>query len=160
MDPQLKYLLRGVEMARSRFLHGLDCVPDDRLAWSPGGAAGTPLQLASRYGLFLSSVAHMLQHRTMRSRPAAPPAAAETREEAKAAVDAGFGNLKAVIGALTAADLEQTAPAPWNPETPLAEWLYAVPGVLGYFQGQLNYLQLAYGDKEANIPPNWGREEA
>jgi hypothetical protein len=41
----------------------------------------------------------------------------------------------------------------------LGELLLGSIGVIGYFQVQLNYLQLAYGDTDPNMPPNWGREE-
>jgi hypothetical protein len=35
----------------------------------------------------------------------------------------------------------------------------ATPSVIGYHQGQLNLLQVIWGDTRANIPPNWGKEE-
>jgi hypothetical protein len=35
--------------------------------------------------------------------------------------------------------------------------IWWVNGMIVYHQGQLNYLQLAYGDENANIPPEWGR---
>jgi hypothetical protein len=31
-------------------------------------------------------------------------------------------------------------------------------GVTGYWQGQLNYIQTAYGDMDPNMPPGWGHE--
>jgi len=43
--PELQPLENWITMSRSRFVYGLDRVPDDRLNWSPGGEARTPLAL-------------------------------------------------------------------------------------------------------------------
>ena len=44
-------------------------------------------------------------------------------------------------------------------ELQLREMVAAAPSVIGYHQGQLNLLQVVWGDTTANIPPNWGKEE-
>ena len=54
-------------MGRSRFLYGLERTPDDRLNWSPGGAARSPLQQADRAAQFLTFVSYWLKNRAMRS---------------------------------------------------------------------------------------------
>jgi DinB family protein len=153
--PQVQPVLKTIERSRSRFLYGLDRVPEDRLEWSPGGAAKNPLQLAGKTAAFVQFVAQLLQTRAMPDRSGGLPPAPTSREEARAAVDAGFRRLTGVISGLSESDLELPVPMPWKESPPLGEVLYFLPTILGYFQGQLNYLQLAYGDEDPNIPPDW-----
>ncbi len=152
---ELQPLLKTINMNRSRFLYGLDCVPDDRQDWSPGGAAHTPLQVAGRAAGFLQFLSHIIRERTMPERPGDPAPAPTDRAAARAAVDAAFGRLQASIEALTEADLTQPVPTPMGETIPLREMLGWVNGLIGYQQGQLNYLQLAYGDTDPNMPPEW-----
>src|SRR5438874_6693007 len=112
------HLLRMVELSRQRFLHGLDCVPDERLDWSPGEAAGSPLRLAGR-------LAALLEHRSriLESQPGVPaerptPEVPATREEARRLVDAAFARFGALAEGLSDADLERPVVAPWGAEVP------------------------------------------
>ena len=66
---QLQPLLKGIGMARLRFLYGLDRTPDDRLNWSPGGEAKTPLAVAGRLTGFLGFFSHLLETGAMPERP-------------------------------------------------------------------------------------------
>src|SRR5205823_2227295 len=154
---QLEPLVQLIEMGRSRFLYGLDKTPDDCLSWSPGGKAHTPLELAGRLIRFLGFGTHFLRHRTMPDRSAEPPPPPKTRDEAKAALEEAFSQLQSAIEELREEDLQAPVPMPWGGTIPLVVTLWRTPGTIGYFQGQLNYTQLAYGDEDANIPPNWGR---
>ena len=151
----VQYAQRGLEMARTRFLYGLDKTPDDKLEWSPGGSAKNALQLAGKLAGFLTFFDHILQHQTWPERPATPPPAPSDRDAAKNAVHAAFSKVQATIAGLTEEGLAKQAAAPWGAQLTLAEWVTAVGGVVAYHQGQLNYLQLAYGDEDPNIPPEW-----
>jgi hypothetical protein len=153
--PLVKPLMKHVEMARSRFLYGLDRTRDDRLKWNPGEAALTPLELAGKTARFVGFMTHYFEHRAMPERPASPPPAPQSREEAKAALDASFRRMLEVLDGLTEADLQQTVTTPWRQTVALGEVLWTIPGIIAYHQGQLNYLQLAYGDTDPNIPPEW-----
>src|SRR5947208_3063945 len=76
-NPLLNDLVANLEMARDRFVHGLDKVPDDRLEWTPGGASRNALALAGREAGFVGSVAQALRARAMPARPRSPFTAAE-----------------------------------------------------------------------------------
>jgi hypothetical protein len=149
------YFTRVLEMSRQRFLHGLDRVPDDRLTWSPGESSHTPLQLAGRLASFLDHRTRMLT-----SAPGAPvarstPAVPSSREEARSRVGEAFSGLTSAVEALSEGDLDRPVTAPWGAEVSAGVMLLTVLNVVGYFQGQLNYCQLAYGDTDPNIPPAW-----
>jgi hypothetical protein len=153
--PEISPATGQLKMAKARFLFGLDRTPDDRLTWSPGASAKTPLQLAAKLEGFLSFMAHLIQHRAMPERRGDPPPDPTNREEAKQRVAAAFGRLNDVLNGLQAADLEQPVPVPWGTSS-LRDIVWGVGGVIAYHQGQLNYCQLAYGDEDPNIPPGWG----
>ena len=153
-------LLSLLVMSHNRFTYGLEQVPEDRLNWSPGGSAKTPLQLAGSVAGFLTFVAAMVADGRMPERSGDPPAAPETRPEARRRLDAAFANLQQAVANQTDESLARTVTAPWRAEIPVRDFLWMVASVVGYWQGQLNYLQLAYGDTNANIPPDWGQEAA
>ena len=149
------HLVTLLEMGRQRFLHGLDCVPDDRLTHSPGGNAHTPLALAGRLAGFIDHRARVLAsapgEQVSRSTPVVP----ETRNDAETLVNLAFISLTSALEGLSDADLERTITMPWGAEMSLGAMLLTSVNVIGYFQGQLNYCQLSYGDTDPNIPPSW-----
>ncbi len=157
---QLEAVARGMAMARERFLYGLEKTPDDRLTWSPGGSAKTPLQLAGSVSGFMGFMEHVLRTGEMPERRGELPPAPDSRQAAQDAVRSGIDRLLATIQGLGEGDLQRPVPVPWGVTVPAVEFASFVPAILAYFQGQLNYLQTAYGDMDPNIPPSWrGGEE-
>jgi hypothetical protein len=154
---QIEDAVKVVRMARHRFLYGMQCVPDDRLEWSPGGEARSALGVAGYYQGFLQFIAHCLRERAF-PEVRGPGAIPTTRAEAVAALDAAFAAVEDALLDLDAADLEAMVPTPWHTLVTRREWICHILSVLGYFQGQLNYLQRCYGDVNPNIPEGWGQE--
>ena len=155
---QLQPLLKGMGMAERRFLYGLDRTPDDRLNWSPGGEAKTPLAVAGRLTGFLGFFSHLLETGAMPERPASLPPPPENREAAKSAVEAAFRRLETLLTGMREGDLARPLPTPWGTMIPALEMLWWINGITGYWQGQLNYIQTIYGDVDPNMPPGWGQE--
>jgi hypothetical protein len=155
--PQSQGILKGLGMSQRRFMYGLDQTPDDRLEWSPGESNKPPLVVAGSLASFLTFIAHMLTHREMPGRQGEPPPPPASREAARQALEAGFSAVRHALEGLQEKDLAATMPAPWG-EATVEEMLAAANSVVAYFQGQLNYIQLAYGDREPNIPKDWGHD--
>lgn len=154
MLAQIEPISRALEFARQRFTYGINRVPEDRLNWSPGGSASTPLKIAGKVAGMVGFIAGAVQRRSMPERPAGGfPAPPETADAAAAAVGSAFQALQGALSGLTEEDLVKTLRAPWGQELPISDWLVFVNQVVGYFQGQLNLVQLAYGDEDPNIPP-------
>jgi DinB superfamily len=153
--PQVQEVLKGLAFGERRFIYGLECVPDDRLNWSPGGAAKTPLQLAGKTADFLGFFSTLLETRKRPDFGGSWPPPPQTRAEANAKLEAAFARLRAVVTALSEVDLSQIVPAPWG-EATIGQAIGWINGVLSYHQGQLNYVQMAYGDEDPNMPPEWG----
>ena len=155
-NPMIDGILQGMEMGRTRFLYGLDCVPDDRLTWSPGGEAKSALQLAAKTAAFLDFFSHFMKTRARPSGERPPLPELGSRDEAKAHLSAAFDRLRSALQGLSEEELQQEVPVPWGGNAPLAAVVAVVPSIIAYHQGQLNYLQLAYGDTDPNMPPGWG----
>ena len=148
-------LVKNTQLARARFLYGLDKVPDERLSWSPGGSAGTALQLADKLSGFLFFLSHLVAHGSVPEGERPKPEPSKSRDEAKGRVDAGFTQIIAAFESLTPELIEKQVMMPWQKEWSMGQLAVGSGGVLGYFQGQLNFLQLCYGDEDPNIPPEW-----
>jgi hypothetical protein len=159
LTAEVNHLRHAVGMLRTRLVYGLEKVPDERLDWSPGAAAHTPLQIAARTAAAAGFLAHILRGGDISVRPEPPPPP-QTRDEALQAVEGACRRLGDVLAGLTEADLERRITPPWGTEITVRQMLWWAPAALGYVQGQLNYLQLAYGDTDPNIPPGWGSTEA
>jgi hypothetical protein len=143
-----------MEMARQRFQYGLSKVPDDRLNFSIGGKATTPLQIAGKVGMFMGFIAHGVRTGEAADRSRMPPMP-ETREAAIQAVDRGYAAFQDMLASIGETELRRERPAPWGTPMTGEQWLSFAAVVTGYFQGQLNLVQLAYGDDDPNIPPEW-----
>jgi hypothetical protein len=149
----LEPVIKGVRMGQSRFIYGLEQVPDDRLSWRPTADAPSALELGAKLAGFMHFVIHYVKTGERAQTPGEPPI---TRDEVIAALREGFDSMVTGLAGMTAEDLGRKLMAPWGVEVPAAQMAGMVPGIVAYFQGQLNYLQLCYGDKDPNIPPNWG----
>jgi len=151
--------LEGVEVAarfaRDRFLYGLEKTPDDRLGWAPGDGAATPLVLAGKVAAYLGFISYTLAHGAWPERPAAPPPPPADRAAARAVVEGAFAAYFAALEAATPEHLERQLPSPWGSTVSGRGWLALANQVFGYLQGQLNYIQICYGDTEPNMPPTW-----
>jgi hypothetical protein len=150
-------LQRFISMSRRRITYGLDRTPDDRLDWRPAPDAPSPLEMALRISVFATNVSQYIRTGAFPERR--EPPVATNREEAKTLVDAACAALAEAVAGITDEALERPVMAPWGGQVPLREMMWFIPGGLMYYQGQLNYLQLAYGDTDPNMPPNWGVEE-
>jgi len=152
---QVDDFLSGLELGRERFLYGLEQVPDDRLEWTPGGSAKSPLAIAGKLAGFLGFLTHGLGTGAFPDRSGGMPPAPDTREAARQALEERFTGLRDVVANFTEEDLRKTLAAPWGKVMTKSQWLGSVASIVGYFQGQLNYAQLVYGDENPNIPPSW-----
>lgn len=153
-NPELEAAAVALERARTRFLFGLNKTPEDRLEWSAGGSATSPLQIAGKLLNFLRFLAPFFREQAMPPPPpdGTPPA---TREEAAAAIDQAFRELSEAIAGLSEDDLSAEPQVAWMAPMSLRAWLMLSFQGLGYYQGQLNYIQLAGGDVDPNLPPEW-----
>ena len=150
----LSDLANAVNMARERFIYGLEQTPDEQLNQSASETAKSPLRLAASAVRFLGFMGPMLKDGTRPDRNAEWPVM-ETREAAIQQVDAAFRGLEAAVASLTDEDLARPMTVPWGAVVPTSTMVVFGVGALGYIQGQLNYAQTVYGDMEPNIPPQW-----
>lgn len=151
-------LQMAVRMCHQRFVYTLVETPDDRLAWSPGGDAPSPLQVAGKLAGFMQVLAYYTRTGEFPPRPSSPPPTPDSREAVAAALDAGYEALQSTLSGLSDEDLVRRVPAPTGTLVDAGVMVALIPTVLGYFQGQLNAVQMAYGDMRPNVPENWGSD--
>jgi hypothetical protein len=133
----------------------LEKTADDQLTQKTSETAKTPLEIAGQVAGFLGYFALMLKGEPLPDRSAARPPAPETREAAIAAADGAFRRLEQVLTELTDEDLARPLPLPWGGTMPTAGMVVFAIGAPLYFQGQLNYAQMIYGDLDPHIPDSW-----
>jgi hypothetical protein len=151
-------LVKFVGMSRRRFLYGLEAVPEERLHWAPVEGRRTILQFADYVAGFLGLASILVATGAMpKERPAPPPPSA-SRAEAADRLAQSYDRLQAAIRDLDEQQLANTMIPPWRTEMTVEEMLWFLSSALGYFQGQLNFYQLCYGDTDPNIPPGWGAD--
>jgi hypothetical protein len=148
-------LIKNVGMAKDRFVFGFEKVPEDRLTFKPSETSASPLEVAGKAAGFAAFLAQFIAEGTMPDRSGGPKPAPASREAALAALNEGFDSLAQRLGGLSDEDLNRTLTMPWGTTISARDMLWGVTGVIGYWQGQLNYVQTIYGDMEPNIPPSW-----
>lgn len=61
MKEQIEQVKESLIHTANRMLHNLDCVPDERINWSPSPTARTPLQQVAHAALSVTGIQFMLQ---------------------------------------------------------------------------------------------------
>jgi hypothetical protein len=153
--PQLEAQATAARMARERFVYGLSKVPDDRLNWSPAETAKTPLQIAGALAAsILSFFVPIIATKALPSMEGNQGAPPTSRAEVNRALTNAFDALDAAIDGTKPEALSHPISTPEVPggTLPLADWIGMALTTCSYFQGQLNYVQTAYGDLDPNIP--------
>lgn len=156
---EIEAALQALYLSRTRLIYGLTVVPEERHNWTPCGSAPTPVQLTGKVVRFLEFVAAYLREGAM-PQGGGDVEGPSDMEEGRQQVEAALDRLKATLEALDEADLDRALPAPWGEPMTIRVWLFLIIQSLGYFQGQLNTIQLAYGDEEPNVPPEWRPKQA
>lgn len=152
-------IIASVDLAGQRLVYGLSRTPDDRLDWSVGGSATTPIQILGRAAHMAEDIAYFLEKGTW-NMDAENQKPLQNREEVEAGVRSAIEKLKKALAGLTEEDLAGDAPAPWGGSISMRLWPTLALQGMGYAQGQLNLIQLAYGDEDPNIPPDWMQHPA
>ena len=130
-------------------------VPADKLTWRPAEHARSVLEILQECATLPAVLAVWLQER-----PQSPPSTEQytpywaqaatltTLEACETALRKNTQRLLQVVETLAAADLSQTAVAPWGKTYTLAEGCMLHHWNLTYHLGQVAYIQLLYGDTE------------
>ena len=147
---------REVERTRDDLLTTFSFVPDDKLEWSPGGAARSALWLVGHCGATNHAFAALLrgERPDLPSDPALLLAAiraggqeTRTREEAIRGVREGTDEILAALGTVTEERLAGMSDTPFGP-MPFTIWIDAARTHMGGHARQLDYLQTIWGDVE------------
>lgn len=129
-------------------------MPEEKLSWSPGGETRTPLHILQECAYYLPTLAPMLTPGGDFMAVAGPlmkeSASWDTLEKVEAAHNRFLPDTLAFIRAVPDADLNKDIPIPWAEGTTMPLWkvLLSLYWNNVYHLGQINYIQMMYGDKE------------
>jgi len=145
-----KQILGGLTQAKDMFLKDIGYIPADKLDVSPMAQAKTPkamtVECAALFRGLTSVVGGADFKRPTPEDRAAYLAKFKTTDEAKAEFAAAADGLLAAVAAMDVAAMDREVTAPWGAQVPLGTMLFLAINHTSYHDGQLNYIQMLYGD--------------
>lgn len=129
-------------------------MPEDKLNWKTMGEARTPLHMLQECAYYLPTLAPMLTPGGDFMAVAGPlmeeSTSWDTLDKVEAAYNRFLPDTLAFIRSVPDEDLGNDVPIPWAEGLTMPVWkvLMSLYWNLVYHQGQINYVQTMYGDKE------------
>jgi len=139
---QVKEQLRQLDVA-------IDHVPADKLHWSPGGCAKTPMEIYLECGEGFIWGVKLLRGETIKWEDTKIPAADYGElSQAKELVAKLIQDYFDELDKLSEARLEETVTPFGDMQIPMLRFIEMPTGHMVYHCGQLNYIQALLGDPE------------
>lgn len=147
--------LTNLEMCKGRFLFTFSFIPDDKLGYTPGGKAKTPLRIAAHVACSNSVFAMIIRGET-------PPVRSEqdvdammeqketaitTRQQAIDTLENSTAEVIAAIKSLTDETVNRIVETPII-TAPMGFWMNLPARHLDGHASQLDYIQTTWGDTE------------
>ena len=146
------------ESAKTRLIHALESVPDDKLTWSPSPTAKTPLAIAAHAGMSNSNFASLLRGDPMPDLPfeklmammAEAENAIKTREEAVQIIEVKSAEAIAALNGLTQARIGEEVQTPFGSMS--VKFIMTIIGRhMDSHAAQIDYLQTIWGDQQMHF---------
>lgn len=146
-------IISMAEQFTELFIKDLEAIPDGNESKSWGGTSRSAIQIAAECVEFINSSTNSLDKAQMELTQEGFAASEERIKSKQQAIEElREANRKFVqkVESLSDEQLAETVTAPWG--TPLSRANYAaiVPTHTFYHDGQLNYIQTLYGDKDTH----------
>lgn len=155
----VEFQARKIERMAESLAHFIRTTRDDRLTWSAPGEEGsqarTVLEQASECVVVNRLFAALLRGEEV-DVPAArnnPPQYADAKSAGTELMESAR-ELAAAVRAMSDADLEKTY-AHWRGPSRGEVVIEAGYRNMAYHAGQINFIQVLYGDSEFHVPPSW-----
>lgn len=144
--------------AKGRMAHALATTPDDKINWSPGSCARTPLQQVVHGAMGISVIQDMIDGKPF---PYADIVEADTawraaekefttREQVLGLLEQNSGDYLAWLDTLTSEQLASTLQLPFG-SFPMAAAITFAADHLRNHAAQIDYIQTIYGDRDWHI---------
>lgn len=149
-------LREGVEQAKARLLGTFECVPEDKLRWSPSPSARTALQIVGHCAVVNRSFAAIIRGEGVPLSGTAQEARLQiramdvdfaTRQEAVAQIEDSVAEVLEALDGVTDALLGTTPANPFG-ALPFAFWMSQPSNHMNGHVAQIDYLQTIWGDLE------------
>lgn len=144
--------------AKDRLMKDLGCTPDDKINWSPGSSARTPIQQVAHAAMSLEGILKMFGGEPFPfeniSEMDATWRRAEkqftTREQATGLLEKNCAAYIAWLDTLTPEQIESTFKTPFG-EFPMAAAVTFAADHLRNHAAQIEYIQTCYGDLDWHL---------
>ena len=150
---------KSAEMGKEDLLKTFSYVPDEKLHWSPGGEARSPIWIVAHCGYSTNAFATFVRDGKMAFEQDPAEASKQirqggrdtkTREEAVALVEKSTAEFIAALDTMTPERYASMTPTPFGP-LPMAMWVEVTgPHMMGHAR-QVDYLQTIWGDLEDHM---------
>ncbi|MCC6444609.1 MAG: DinB family protein [Armatimonadetes bacterium] len=139
-----------VNTATETLLRTASFTPEDKLNWTPGGAARGTLPMVVECGGIYGMFASLLQGQPMHLEEddAAFMAQYKNMDSARAMVQENLGKLIEAMGQVKPESPDKELTMPWGAKMTLAEALFFPAQHTQYHIGQINYIQTVLGDTQ------------
>jgi len=158
---QLEIVAQAVSFAESgktRLLHALESVPDDKLQWTPSATAKSPLRVAAHAALSNSAFASMLRgdpmpdvpFETLMAKMVEAESAVGTRAEAVKLIEEQSAGAIVALNGLTQARIAEDVQTPFG-AMPITFIMLLVGRHMDDHAAQIDYMQTIWGDNEMHF---------
>lgn len=146
------------ESAKTRLIHALEAVPDDKLTWTPAPTAKSALKIAAHAAISNNSFAMMLRGDPLPDIPFEQifakieemENAVTTREEAIKLIEENTATAIAALNGLTTERLGQEVQTPFG-SMPITFIMMLVGRHPDSHAAQIDYLQTIWGDNQMHF---------
>lgn len=140
-----KHILTEVTEALVRAMRA---TPDDKLRWSPGGAARSALAIFVECATSNMWFARLLRAEEVSGFPEADASQFPDLQSALDLMEESHRQVLEAISAVEDAGLTRELTMPWGERMSIAQLLFLPSYHIDYHYGQVNYLQTIWGDTE------------
>ena len=154
-----EYMAEQTERTADSLAHFIGTTPEEKQTWKPTteGAAGTrsALEQAAECAVVNRLIAGLLRGESLpMPDPNVPPLTFANGQEAQEALTSSAQELAAAIRGMSEEDLNRTYQHPRGQFLGRNLIMMCLRN-MAYHAGQINLIQMLYGDTEFHVPPKW-----
>ena len=158
LSEAVEFAVSFADSARTRLLHTLEHIPDDKLDWSPAPGAKSAIRIAAHAALSSGNFVSLLRGDPMPDMPfeemlagmVAAEVAVKTRAQVIELINTNCDSAIAALKAITPARMAEEVQTPFRP-MPVPFIMTLVGRHMDSHAAQIDYIQTLWGDSEMHF---------
>ena len=143
-----------VQSPAKNFSSRFDPIPEDKMLWKPENNGKEALYIGAHIAIANTRQAKIISGGTIEPKPIAELVAwlaskekeYSSKKQVQDALVKSYATLEDAFSSLDTVDVHKTVMAPWGQEISLVDFLFVPASHMRMHAGQLDYIQLCYGD--------------